>query len=125
METQRPKPEVVPLPVREAVATVIPSLNTVETVVQSLTRDQRHKIRQMVETHFDDETGRYTKDWSDKRIAETLDLPMASVRELRETAFGPLVEKDPEILRFREEFDTFKSMFHDMERRLRALEQKG
>ena len=110
METQK-RPEVIPL-------------RTAETVVQSLTRDQRHKIRQLLDTHFDDEIGRYMNQWSDKRIAESLDLPLASVRELRETAFGPLVEKDPDILKFREEFDAFKSMFHDMERRLKALEQK-
>jgi hypothetical protein len=103
----------------KTVAAPTPPLLTVP-----LTRDQRHKVRNQLETNFDDEFGRYRKDWSDKRIAELLDLPLAAIRDIREAAYGPISERDPEVVTLRAEFDTLKSMMHDCERRLIALEKR-
>jgi hypothetical protein len=96
-----------------------------------LTREQRHNVRRALDNHFDDEIGRYAKDWSDKRIAEHLDIPLATVRELREAAYGPLVETDPEVLALREEHEQLKrdneaqrQLLRDFDHKLINLERR-
>lgn len=89
-----------------------------------ISRDQRHKIRELLEVNFDDEKGRYTKDWSDKRIADQLDLPLATIREIREAAYGPIDETDPELVNLREEYETLKALVRDFDRRLIHMENK-
>jgi hypothetical protein len=91
----------------------------------TLTRDQRHAARNLLDDNFDDQTGRYTKDWSDDRVARSVGVPLASIRDLREAAYGPLNKEDPELVALRDEFTTLRGMFAEFERRLSSLEKKG
>lgn len=116
MQTKTPTANVVNLPPSASIMPMTP-------LPTPLTADQRHKIRKALETHFDDGTGKYQRDWSDKRIAEHIDVPLVAVRDIREAAYGPLVEIDEELVNLRNEFDTLKSMVHDFERRLITKER--
>ena len=123
MQTNRSKPgpiTVVDLPVK-ALATEAP---TPPLLPKPLTREQRAQVRDLIEDNFDDRTGRYKPGWTDKRIGEIVGVAFAAVTNLREAAFGPLDETDPELVNLRNEFDTLKSMLFDCERRLVALERK-
>jgi hypothetical protein len=133
----RPQPAPIP-PAPPATPPPAPALNggtpppKVEAVPPAaLTRQQRHNIRLALNNHFDDEIGRYAKDWTDKRIAEHLDVPLATVKEIREAAYGPLVETDPEVLALREEYETLKNdyealrnLFRDFDHKLINLERR-
>jgi hypothetical protein len=55
-----------------------------------LTAHQTAKLSIKLDTVFDPETGKYTSDWTDQKIAEHLDIPRANVTAFRDEAFGKL-----------------------------------
>ena len=55
-----------------------------------LTGEERRAVRDLLDRHFDDNTGRYIDGYSDERIGAELNLPWKLVTELRELAYGPL-----------------------------------
>ena len=79
-----------------------PTAVPVDTVpLREATPDQRQKIRTMLDKSFDDGTGRYLDDMSDERVAMACGVPRVIVERLREAAYGPLVEVDPELLKLK------------------------
>lgn len=62
----------------------------------ALTPEQRSRVRSFLDKYFDDKSGQYLDGYSDHRIGEETRLPRASVRALREAAYGPL-RADPAI----------------------------
>ncbi|HYF33729.1 MAG TPA: hypothetical protein VD994_00455 [Prosthecobacter sp.] len=63
-----------------------------------LTDSEREQVRDFLIRFFDTGTGRYDPAWSDKIIAEKVNVPMVRVIEIREIAFGKL-RGDPELER--------------------------
>lgn len=53
------------------------------------TRDDRRRIRDALDVHYQVERGRYAGAWSDKKLGETLKLPWAWIAEERELGYGP------------------------------------
>jgi hypothetical protein len=70
----------------------IPSDQGEDEQMRKPTPDQRQKIRELLELHFDEELGVFAEGWSDERVAlEAGDLPRAVVSEMRDAAWGPVL----------------------------------
>jgi hypothetical protein len=68
--------------------------------VREPTMREMRDIVGALDSHFDDKAGAYDKGWTDRRIAEELNLPMAMVTRIRREAFGELrAATDIEALR--------------------------
>jgi hypothetical protein len=68
--------------------------------VREPTMREMRDIMAALDSHFDDKAGAYAKGWTDRRIAEELNLPMAMVTRIRREAFGELrAATDIEALR--------------------------
>lgn len=52
------------------------------------TRQQRQQIRDLLDQHYNTDDERYHGDWSDKKVAEQLDMPRAWVSDLRLDLYG-------------------------------------
>lgn len=52
------------------------------------TRDENRRIRDFLDTNFDDDAGRWTKDWSDEKAGAHLKLPRAWVTTIRAGFYG-------------------------------------
>ncbi len=80
----------------------VPKVATDEAVaaVRVPTMREMRDIMAALDSHFDDKAGTYEKGWTDRRIAEELNLPMAMVTGIRREAFGELkATTDIEALR--------------------------
>lgn len=65
-------------------------------VPRAPTVEQRAKIRNLLDNHFDDSIGRFLDGMSDRAIGEKVNVPAVVVRQIREAAYG--AEKaDPEL----------------------------
>ena len=64
----------------------------VAAVPRGLTSDERQKVRHLLDTYFDDKVGGYIENYTDQRIGRECEVPWATVREIRETAYGPIRE---------------------------------
>lgn len=60
------------------------------------TREDRRRIIDALEEHYDTAHERYTANWSDKALAAKLSLPLAWVAEERDRAYGPDVNEAAE-----------------------------
>jgi hypothetical protein len=66
------------------------------------TQQERIKIRQVLDQHFDDEAGCWLNGYSDQKAGEEIGLPWAMVTRIREAAYGP-IRVDPEVAALRAE----------------------
>lgn len=82
-------------PVNQIIAAPIPKADPVPPV-GALTPDQRRKVREHLDEQFDDVKGQYTAGWSDQEIGRRVNVPWALVKDLREAAYGELMEA-PEV----------------------------
>lgn len=64
--------------------------------------------------------GRYLDKWSDRKVADALDLPWALVAKVRETLLGPLKE-DPAITALRSEIEQIEEFVAEAKEKLRQL----
>ena len=62
--------------------------------------------------HFDDNTGRFSTGWSDKRIAEDTGIALAAVITLRNQCFGELSE-DPALTGIRSDVTALEDLIRD------------
>lgn len=53
------------------------------------TREDNRRILSKLDESYDEKREMYKGDWSDKRVAETLDVPRAWVADIRERVYGP------------------------------------
>lgn len=61
---------------------------------RSASADERRRIRDALDTHYDEEAGRYRSSFSDKSLAAKLDVPAKWVTDLREAGgYGPDVNE--------------------------------
>ena len=61
------------------------------------TREDRRRIIEALDTHYDTKKERYTQNWSDKSLAEALKVPMAWVAEERDRVYGPNINEAASI----------------------------
>lgn len=54
-----------------------------------MTKEDRRIIFSEIDSHYLDETRGYDRDWNDERVAKSLNVPLAWVRNIREDNFGP------------------------------------
>lgn len=72
------------------------------------TPDQKRRIRELLDKHFDDAVGCYLDGKSDQVIGKELGLPWALVARMRELAYGPL-RADPEVLAIQTELQAARN----------------
>lgn len=68
----------------------------------TLNTEQRVKIRNLLDKHFDDGSGRYLDGFSDQKIGDSIGVPRIHVEQMREAAYGP-IKVDPEFARLENE----------------------
>lgn len=62
--------------------------------------EDRRRIREALDMHYDEEAGRYRQSFSDKSLAAKLDVPAKWVTDLREAnGYGPDVNESAELRR--------------------------
>lgn len=66
------------------------------TKIADLTREQKAEVRKELDSHFDEENGRYLDEYSDQIIADGLGIPRKVIEQFREDLYGPIM-RDPEI----------------------------
>jgi len=88
---------------------------------RALTADERHRVRTLLDTNFDDAKGHYIDGYSDKRIGEETAVPWASVAQLREIAYGPL--KDDPTVAVRGDVAKLKTTLGEASAKLADLDQ--
>lgn len=64
--------------------------------VREPTQQERIKVRQVIDQHFDDEAGFWLNGYSDQKAGEEIGVPWALVTRIREAAYGP-IRVDPEV----------------------------
>src|SRR3546814_1283314 len=75
---------------------------------------------QLLSLHFDGETGRYAKGWSDGKIASTTGIAVEMVTAFRVAGFGELKEA-PEIVAIRAEIASLESRSEEHTSELQSL----
>jgi hypothetical protein len=75
---------------------------------RALTSDERLRVRNLLDNHFDDAAGYYIGGYSDQRIGTELNVPWAAVAQIREAAYGPLKE-DERLTKLRADFAALKA----------------
>lgn len=86
------------------------------------TANQRASIRRLLDGNFDDAKGVYLGGYSDQRIGAECGVPWATVKQLRETAYGP-IKSDPQVETLFVALDTAKAEVIDIDRSLATARQ--
>lgn len=95
------------------------------------TREDRRRVTEALEAHYDVKNERYTASWSDKALAAQLGMPVGWVAEERDRAYGPDVneknaERASEAAAIRAEMERLQSelivQFDLLDGRLKRLE---
>jgi len=97
---------------------------------RSPSRDEKRIILAELQQNYLDEKRGYAADWSDKRIAEDLNVPAAWVANLREENFGPntseaVTKAETEIAAFMVELTTLKEAVEMATGMLAELDKKA
>ncbi len=88
-----------------------------------LTISEREKIRDLLETHFDAVKGMYGAGWSDQKIAEAVNVPRASVSQIRDVSYGPILVT-PEMEALIARHKVLNTDIADLQRSIRSTEEK-
>jgi hypothetical protein len=78
------------------------------------TIEQRARIRELLNLHFDEMDGAYHDEWDDQVVAERLNLPRVLVERLREAAYGP-IRLTPEMVAMRKQHDALNQKLNDVD----------
>jgi hypothetical protein len=78
------------------------------------TIEQRARIRELLNLHFDEMDGAYHDEWDDQVVAEKLGLPRILVERLREAAYGP-IRVTPEMVAARKQHDALNQKLNDID----------
>lgn len=96
-------------------ATIKPATGADQGSPRALTVDERLAVRNLLDHKFDDKAGRYTDGYSDQRIGQEVRVPWASVKAMREIAYGELKGND--------ELDAVKQVLATVESKLAAAKR--
>lgn len=88
----------------------------VAAVPRGLNSDERGRVRHLLDKYFDDKVGGYIENYTDQRIGRECDVPWATVREIRETAYGPIRE-DARLTAIKVEIDRLEKQVLDEQAR--------
>lgn len=88
--------------------------NAALATVREATQEERYRIRQMLDAHFDDAKGCYLDGYSDQKIGAELNLPWAMVTRIREAAYGPILV-DPAV-------EQYLAAVAELEERIKRVE---
>jgi len=97
---------------------------------RTVTREEKRIIFAKIdEVYLDEKTG-YSKDWSDKRVAEDLKIPVAWVATLREEHFGPNISEattqaDDEVKALMEELAKVKAVAEEVVALFKSIDEKA
>lgn len=97
--------------------------NQVIASLRDLTKEQRQLLRDEIETHFNEDAGRWSEGHSDHNASETLGIPRAVVIEFRESFYGPLKE-DADVTWLRQEIAVVKGVIAGAQARMAKMEER-
>lgn len=112
--------------------------STTTSTPRELTINQKAAVRLLLDKHFDDAAGQYLDGYTDQKIGAEASVPWASVKQLRELAYGPLREP-AELEKLRADVKAFPDLVRrdvdvlrtvllssagDLERRINELSKK-
>jgi len=80
---------------------------------RKLTSHEKAKVRGVLDSHFDDQIGRYIDNYDDQRVGRELNLPWALVAEYRELAYGP-IKDDPAVEAVKAEVAALRKELSDL-----------
>jgi hypothetical protein len=92
--------------------------------VREPTTDERTRIRNLLDKHFDDKPGLYLDDMSDQRIAEMVGVPRVIVERIREVGYGPN-RTDPVIAGLRNDLAALKREIEGQQKGIDGLKAKA
>lgn len=107
-------------------STAMPTTATVSTIApvpRKLSPDEKLRVRNLLDKQFDESKGAYVTGYSDQRVGEEANVPWASVRELREAAYGPL-RSVPELEALRGEAERVVAAAKALEKLAASLTQR-
>lgn len=103
--------------------------------VRIATAEERRRIREALEDHYDEDAGRYRSSFSDKALAAKLDVPLKWVADLRDACgYGPdrseaTDQRNAEIETLKLEIAKLQAdlieRFDELERRCNKLQNTG
>jgi len=87
---------------------------------RALTANEKARVRRLLDSHFDDQLGRYIDNYDDERVSKETNIPRAFVSEYRELAYGPL-KADPAVEAVKAEAVALRQEFTELSRALDAI----
>lgn len=93
-----------------------------EGVPTPLTSDQRVQIRNLLDKHFDDSVGYYLDGYSDRRIADEIDVPRVHIEQIREAAYGPL-RVNPAVTQMQNDISILRREIEAQQQQLAKLQE--
>lgn len=99
-----------------------PVIRSIE--ARAATPAESRRIFAALDEVFLEDEGRYRTGHSDRTVGEKLDIPWATVEQLRE-ASGLKINGDPELLALKTDFEAVQSMVAEIGKRLMAFESKA
>jgi len=90
---------------------------------RTLTSHEKAKVRGVLDSHFDDQIGRYIDNYDDQRVGKETNLPWALVAEYRELAYGPL-KADPIVEAVKAEAVVLRQEFTELSHAMDALRDR-
>lgn len=108
----------------EPVKRLVEELKMPPVDIRSIPAADKTKMRQILDSHFDDAAGIYIDGYSDAKVAAELNLPRATVFAYREATYGPL-KRDPELDEFLAGLDEVKKKMADLQSDIAKLDVKA
>lgn len=110
--------EPVPKPKETEAMAVLPSQKP-----RPLTGAETRQVSALLEEHFDEKNGKYDDKWDDQVIADKVNVPRASVANLRIEGWGQ-IRAFPDIEALKSEAIELRSMLNDFDHRIREAERR-
>lgn len=113
-----PDPQPQPAPKEHQTMAVLPSQKP-----RPLTGAETRQVSALLEEHFDEKMGKYDDKWDDQTVADKVNVPRASVANLRIEGWGQ-IRAFPDIEALKSEAIELRSMLNDFDHRIREAERR-
>lgn len=90
---------------------------------RQLTGAETRQVSALLEEHFDEKNGKYDEKWDDQVIADKVNVPRASVANLRIEGWGQ-IRAFPDVEALKSEAIELRSMLNDFDHRIREAERR-
>lgn len=91
--------------------------------LKTLDPTMKARLRSILDTCFDDSTGKYLDGRSDQNIADELNIPAITVTNYRDSAYGP-IQEDEDVLWIKSELETIHRLQAELQSRIAKWEVK-